>query len=641
MDIITFDAETFWSQDYTLSKLSPLEYVLDPQFELICGGFKINNDPPFVLFGADAEAWLRETDFSNCALLGHNMSGFDAYILAYRYGIRPKVWMCTMAMARPLHAKTCGVSLAKLVEHYRIGKKEQGILIQTRGRQLADFTAEERRQMEVYNKADTDQCRDLFDILRKHHSASEMWQIDALTRMRTEPAFELDIPLLETTLSIERDRKLKALLDLAKLIQDQPTDATPVDFSDEYAVAEAVRSELASAPKFGALLESLGVAVPMKPSPTDPKKQVPALAKTDEQFVALQSHRNPLVAAAARARLDVKSTLLETRIEKFLTAGRLAGGRLPIPVKFCGADTTGRDSGEEYNPQNMPRINPDKPKLTDSLRRSLRAPKGMKVIVADQSGIELRVNHFLWKVPYSTELWRNDPKGDVYRASYAIKLGCSPEEVTKEGRQASKIENLGLGFGMGPPKYQDTARRAGMVLGIEQAELDVIDWRRRHVQIVEGWRACHDSLNDIARGVERAIDPWGLTHTCAEGIRLPSGRLIRYPDLRQEKDDDGRVEWWYGQGRHTARIYAGKIDENMVQALARDSIFDCAVEFYRLTGLRPALRVHDELVYVVPENRAEELLALLQTVMRTPPRWWRELVVWSEGDCADTYGDAK
>lgn len=83
------------------------------------------------------------------------------------------------------------------------------------------------------------------------------------------------------------------------------------------------------------------------------------------------------------------------------------------------------------------------------------------------------------------------------------------------------------------------------------------------------------------------------------------------------------------------------IVHNCVQALARDSIFDCALEYFKRTGLRPALRVHDELVYVVDEGPADELLAELQRVMRTPPKWWPELVVWSEGDAADTYGAAK
>ena len=123
-------------------------------------------------------------------------------------------------------------------------------------------------------------------------------------------------------------------------------------------------------------------------------------------------------------------------------------------------------------------------------------------------------------------------------------------------------------------------------------------------------------------------------------VETPKG-IIRYPDLRTERNDDNRMEFVYGHGRNKARIYAGKIDENIVQHLARCVIADNALTVQQITGLNPALMVHDELVYVVPDDEAEETLATVQQVMRTPPEWWPELVTWSEGDIADTYGDAK
>jgi DNA polymerase I-like protein with 3'-5' exonuclease and polymerase domains len=57
--------------------------------------------------------------------------------------------------------------------------------------------------------------------------------------------------------------------------------------------------------------------------------------------------------------------------------------------------------------------------------------------------------------------------------------------------------------------------------------------------------------------------------------------------------------------------------------------------------MRPALTVHDELVYVVPEDSAEEQLDTLQTIMRQGVSWWPELITWSEGDIASCYGEAK
>jgi DNA polymerase I-like protein with 3'-5' exonuclease and polymerase domains len=51
--------------------------------------------------------------------------------------------------------------------------------------------------------------------------------------------------------------------------------------------------------------------------------------------------------------------------------------------------------------------------------------------------------------------------------------------------------------------------------------------------------------------------------------------------------------------------------------------------------------VHDELVYVVPQAEAKDLLAELQNIMRTPVDWWPDLITWSDGDMADRYGEAK
>ena len=138
------------------------------------------------------------------------------------------------------------------------------------------------------------------------------------------------------------------------------------------------------------------------------------------------------------------------------------------------------------------------------------------------------------------------------------------------------------------------------------------------------------------------LDPWGFCHTSKEGIHLPDGRIIRYPNLRAEVNPKtGYTEYKYGDGRHTKYIYGGKVDENVIQALGRTILRDDKEQFYRDTGLLSQLQVYDELAYVVPEKEAESLLAHLQSIMRKPPKWWPELVVWSEGDMAPSYGLAK
>lgn len=686
MKLAFLDFETFWSPTHSLSKMSPIEYVMHPETELISCSLEYDGAPVQVAFGeASIRNMLAQVDWTDTYAIAHNMSGFDAMLLAWRLGIKPAMWGCTLAMARPIHAKTTGLGLGKLVAHYAeelaaMGIKpikDQTILVNTKGKHLADFSAAELASMRVYNADDTSQCRGLFHILKGHFSASELWHLDCNIRMLVDPEFVVDRELLGVALSAERDQKTKNIMDLIRLLE-MSNAGTEMPWDDPEALEECVRAHLASAPKFSWLLKQRGVEVPTKPSPTNKGVMIPALAKTDQAFLDLQEHDDPLVAAAARARLSEKSTLLETRICAFIDASEAVGGRLPVPLNYCGADTSGRDSGWLYNPQNMPRIG-KKPKVSDALRNSLRAPPGYLIGVADQAGIEMRVNHFLWKVPSTMALYASSPdKADLYRSFAGKELYRIPEDQVDDAqRQIGKVAQLGLGFGAGAATFQRIAKTMGgvnmpldkgpppdewfdpdgyplphAVAAYEQWR-DTVDcktvvnaWRSAYQPIAAGWTTCGGSLEYIQKGVKREVDPWGFVTTCAEGLRLPSGRLIRYPDLRIEDDGywpDGRQKrsWVYSHGRHKAYLTGPKVDENIVQALARDSVFECALRFFRLTRLRPILRVHDELIYMFPESEAQDLIALLQKTMRTPPSWWSELVVWSAGGLGATYGSAK
>jgi hypothetical protein len=648
MQIVTLDFETFWDVGHSLTKMSPIEYVMHPDTEIISVAVKVNNEPTQVYFGQEIDEAFSKIIWQDSIVVGHNMSGFDALILSYRYGINPKMWACTQAMARPFYSKTSatwtdeygkeitreGVSLAKLAAELGFPAKGSLESTNTKGKHLKQFTAEEIELMREYNKLDVDITYLLFKHLVQKTSQRELKIIDMTIRMLTEPAFELDVKLLEETLKEEKERKQLMLLDIATMIG-----AYKPGMTDEEA-AEAARKQLASAAKFSEILKAYNVPVPMKPSPSNPDKQTPALAKTDQAFIDLQNHSDPMVSAAAQARLGVKSTILESRIQQFLNC--MVGDKLPIFLNYYGADTTGRwGGGGNLNQQNLPRIGKT-PKPTDALRNSLRAPKGYKVVVADLSGIELRVNHFLWKVPSSMALYQADPeKADLYIDFASTLYRIDPSEVSKEQRQIGKIAHLGLGFGAGAATFRQVAKIMG---GVDMSETDALDvvqkWREAYAEIAQGWKTCHAALDAISQGYEEQIDPWGLCVTCAEGIKTPQG-FIRYPQLRQELNEAQRTEWVYGNGRTKARIYAGKIDENIVQHLAREVIADNMLAIKKLTGHRPVHTVHDELIYIVPESEAQSVLDAVQSQMRTPPTWWPELVTWSAGSYGNTYGEAK
>lgn len=641
---VFYDFETYWSVKHSLTKMSAIEYVQHPDTEIISCSIQVGfNGTAQTYFGFDdIKAQFDLIDWGSAWAIAHNNSEFDAMLLSWRFGIKPRMWGCTLAMARPIHAKDVGCSLKALAKHYELEEKGDLEATNTKGKNLKDFTESEKESMRVYNDIDTRICASLFKILAKKTTKQELRVIDMTTRMLVEPQFETNVELLERGLRAERGRKRKVLT----LVKEALEAAGVIELVDS---DESLTKVLKSAPKFKKLLEHLGVEVPTKESPATGRK-IPALAKNDQEFLALREHPNEIVAAAVDARLETQSSILETRMARFIEVANVCNGKMPIALRYYGADTTGRWSGTmKLNQQNLPRIG-KKAAISDVLRKSFIAPKGYSVVVADLSGIELRVNMFLWKVQYAIKLFQDDPGGaDLYKHFAANELYDKEEsEVTKDERQVGKVAHLGLGFGAGAATFQNVAKLMGGVdLTLDESRDIVTKYRKAHMKIAQGWRTCHDALSMIHQRLEADIDPWGLCRTTPDGIKTPRG-VIRYPNLREEAVDtkegeDPKTEWVYGEGRSKARIYAGKVDENIVQHLARNVITDVALAVDKELGKHYPLAhmVHDELIYVVKDQDAQDVLDTLQGYMRTPPTWWPELVTWSEGDIAKTYGDAK
>ena len=623
------DWETYYDKDYSLSKTTPLEYVLDPRFQEISCAIRVGRGLSVCHFGHDAiHTALMAIDWSDKILVGHNMSGFDALIAAWHHNLNPRLWGCTLAMARPVHAAGPGESLKALATHYKLPPKGE---LRTLGKRLEDLTQQERLELAVYNKQDTDLCAMLWEFLRLHTSNEELFLIDRTIRMLVEPRFVADVPLLEKGLAAERQRKLRDMNILAQRLGVSVVD---------------LQTELSSSAKFVGLLRGWGVEVPTKISPTT-NKAIPAVAKTDLAMQDLLEHSDSLVQAAAALRLDTKSTLLEARLERLITFAKLCDGRMPMPLKYYGA-ATGRWSGDfKVNVQNLPRVDRSQPhKLSNILRMSLCAPPGQQVVVVDLSGIELRVNHFLWKVPSSMALFRADPeKADLYK-DFAARLYEVPvAKVDKPMRHMGKLAQLGLGYGAAAATFQRIAKTmGGVTLGQDQAETTVKTWRDTYPEIVTGWRLCEVAITAMHRGLKEAVDPWGLCVTDKNCIRTPKG-VLRYPDLRQEYDPKmQRQGWVYGQGRNKAKIYGAKFTENIIQSLARFVLTDTILAFARtpLGRKYPLVHcVHDELVYMADEADAPAVLAQLKQHMIDEPKWWPELITWAEGDIAPRYGLAK
>ena len=318
MDVFTIDYETYYDKEYSLSKLSVENYLNNVQFEVIGLAIKKNDEPTEWFSGPHDEikAWLDEFDFSNAAIVMHN-AVFDYAILNWVFGVRPKLVIDTLSMARAVHGTEVGGSLKALAIHYDIGAKGTEVL-NALGKRRVDFSEEELEAYAGYCINDVDLTYKLFTLLAPRFNRTEIKLIDMTMRMFAEPALLLDTAVLEESLKEIKFKKLQALQDCG-----------------------VAKEELMSNKKFAEALVNLGVDPPMKTSPTTGKPTF-AFAKKDEDLLALLEHPDIRVQTIVASRLQVKETLEETKTQRLIEVAERTGGRLPVGLKYYGAEVSGR-----------------------------------------------------------------------------------------------------------------------------------------------------------------------------------------------------------------------------------------------------------------------------------------------------------
>jgi DNA polymerase len=120
-----------------------------------------------------------------------------------------------------------------------------------------------------------------------------------------------------------------------------------------------------------------------------------------------------------------------------------------------------------------------------------------------------------------------------------------------------------------------------------------------------------------------------------EGILLPNGLMIRYPELKISDEEPNK--YVYKSRKGEVSIWGGALVENVVQALARIVVGQQMLKIKE--RYKVVLTVHDAAVSVVPEDEIEEAMAYIVEVMSTPPSWAVGLPVACEAKFAKSYGE--
>lgn len=605
MNIITVDFESYYSADVGFSKQTTEEYVRDPRFEVVGVAVQVNDGEPEWFTGTMPETaeFLKQYDWANSLALAHN-AVFDGFILSEHFDIKPKGWLDTLSMGRALHGTNVGGSLKVLAEFYNIGEKGTEVN-DAKGLRRTDFPAQQLAQYGEYCKNDVRLTWDLFNCMSQDFPPTELRLIDLTIKMFTEPVLQLDEGMLNIHLQNERQRKAELLENFNK-------------------------DDLMSNPKFAELLRAFDVEPPMKISLAT-KKETYAFSKTDEAFKALLEHENTAVQALVAARLGTKSTIEESRTERFIGIARR--GAMPVPLRYYAAHTGRWGGDDKLNLQNLPR--------NSALKKSILAPAGYLMIDSDSSQIEART--LAWLAGQDDLVEAFDRGEDVYKIMASAIYGKPVAEITKDERFVGKTTILGAGYGMGAAKFQAQLKNFGVQVTLEEAQRIISTYRATYPKITALWKAAGTALEAILRDQTTTLGRDGVLKIEGKGgIRLPNGLYIRYPNLRQKVDEDtGKTEIVYDTKKGRAiipnRIYGGKVIENVCQALARIIIGDQMLLVAK--KYRVVMTVHDAIACIVPTDEVKTAQEYVEMCMRIRPKWGMELPLNCEAGHGESYGD--
>lgn len=644
MQELFLDFESYYDGHCSLRKLTTPEYIKHPDFFVHLCTVAVDDGEVFELVGHQACAdYFATVDWSTTRLIAHNAK-FDAAVLAWVYGHTPAEYMDTMGLAKYfLPGRGALKHVAKA-----LGLSDKGdALAKTQG--LREIPEEIMAEFIEYGIQDTHLCREIYRRMSPHLPDRERYLIHITIRMFVEPRFVVNQPLLRSYAG-----------ELARLSEEQYERVRDMiqGWSDDFGWdLEVTPKTFTSNPQMVRLLELLDIPVPYKyrnATATEIAKgkaragsqvKVPALAKGDEEFqVLMEKYTGTKLYDVFETRLMLKSRIEQTRTERFLRIAEIMGGVIPVPLNYCGAKTNRWSGADKVNMQNL--SSRGKP---TTLRESLQAPPGYKLVVADLSQIEPRVLATLAGEEDLVRAFRNGE--DIYKLAAAKTFNTTVDKIEKSQRQVGKAQVLGLGYGMWANGFRIFAKTiAGLDFTEQEAKNVVLAYREAFPKIVQFWENCEKALHLMASkkpGLQFKTNQVSFITTPFPSAVLPSGNYLKYPNLRaifNSPFEETKVDGFeYGMGGTYSKVYGALVVENIVQSLSRDILGDMIVRLGQL--MKPDEQfvnlVHDEVVMVIREDRAQWFAEETQRVMRTNPIWFPDVPLDCTVDIGDNYAEAK
>lgn len=583
MSVYAIDTETFYSDDCNVADLGPYAYCRHEDWK--CYLVSVAGDDGYRFTGRPEDAdWSR---LNGQTWVMHNAQ-FDLEVIGRMAEtrqipeVRPSEVFDTADLSRYLQQPG---SLKEAVKELLGVEVSKAVRTAMKNKVLTDLPEEKRQAVIDYAQADADLTLRLW---REH---SHKWPEHERTLSR------LTLEMGQKGMPLNIQRLDEAITDLKTQLWNT-RELIPWD------------EPLLSAKKVAEYCRSHGILPPL------------SMAKDSSDFESwLSKHGKAHPAVAALGVYRRQNTMLERL--KSMRARTKDTGECVFEMKYSGATNTRRWSGSGgLNFQNFPRD----PMFGIDIRKIFEAPKGKMFAVVDLANIEPRALAVLCKDRAQIDYLR-DPKNDIYELTARRVFGYDDprpiKEVDKKLRQLSKVVVLGAGYGTGPAKFIDVAKKmGGLDISAEESERVIREFRAANPLLVGFWKQLDRALR------QNAGDSLVLS--------LPSGNTLTFENIRFRGEDVVYRSVGMGGKKVDTKTFGARMVENATQATAREVFAHYLLELDR-HGFDVRLHVHDEVVVLVDEANAQSQLEKIVSIMSTPPPWMPSLPALAEGHLCKQY----
>lgn len=283
------------------------------------------------------------------------------------------------------------------------------------------------------------------------------------------------------------------------------------------------------------------------------------------------------------------------------------------PDIFALSTDTGRMNCRNPNAQNMPRKTND----PIGVRNFIKAPDGHLILSLDFSQIELRVGAFYCRDEVMMETYRKN--GDIHAATTSVIFGVSYEEAQdkhsenyKEHRTIAKNVNFGTFYGLFPRGLQKTLKfKAGVEKSVSECEEILFNLKNGYKGLT-AWQ--EETKADAAR--KMYSETW-------------LGRRRYLPNITSEN---------WGQKSFAERCALNTPIQGTAADILKLAIMRILAGLPERDWLKPILQIHDELTFIILEDKLSEAVTFIRACMEEKPFPEFDLPLIAEASAGPTFG---